>query len=290
MADKVRLCAPAKVNLSLGVRGRLPSGYHALESLVAFAAYGDVLTLEKASTTSFSSNMPDGDDNIVMRAHEALQAHMGQPLTVAINLQKNLPIAAGLGGGSSDAAACLRGLIALFGLPLSAEDLSRLALSLGADVPVCLAAQPVWMTDIGGALTPIGDLPAADIVLVNPRQALSTPMVFEALQAGPPIAAKPPPPVFSCFDSMADYLRQHGNDLQVPAVSMVADIADCLESLMAAGGHYVAMSGSGASCFALCPAGEGAAIAQAYRAIRADDWLVATALVSAGNAEIDQLF
>jgi 4-diphosphocytidyl-2-C-methyl-D-erythritol kinase len=290
MADKVRLCAPAKVNLTLGVRGRLPSGYHALESLVAFAAYGDVLTFEKASATSFASNMSGGNDNLVMRAHDALQSHIGQTLPVAIRLQKNLPIAAGLGGGSSDAAACLRGLIKLFALPVSAADLSRLALSLGADVPVCLAAQPAWMTDIGGALTPIGDLPAADIVLVNPRQALSTPLVFDTLQAGPLAAAKPLPPVFSGFDVMADYLRQHGNDLQAPALSLVADIADCLKALVTAGGHYVAMSGSGSSCFALCPTGEGAAIAQAYGALRADDWLVATALVSARNAEIDELF
>ncbi len=289
MADTLRLCAPAKVNLSLGVRGRLPSGYHALESLVAFAAYGDVLTLEKANSTSFSSNMA-GDDNLVMRAHDALQTHIGQALPVSIHLQKNLPIAAGVGGGSSDAAACLRGLVELFALPVSAADLSHLALQLGADVPVCLTARPVWMTDIGGALAPIGDLPAADIVLVNPRQQLSTPMVFEALQAGPVSAAKPLPPVFSCFDDLNEYLRQHGNDLQAPAISLVADIADCLDDLASAGGHYVAMSGSGASCFALCPVGQGAAVAQNYAARRPDDWLVATALVSAGNAEIDQLF
>lgn len=283
--------APAKVNLSLRVLGRLENGYHALQSLVAFADTGDQLRLAKAETTSYASTM-QGDDNLVFRAHQALEKALGAPLHVAIELQKNLPIAAGLGGGSSDAAACLRGLMGLFDIDPSQIDVAALALSLGADVPVCLGARPAFMGGLGEQVTPLTALPEADIVLVNPRQPLSTAQVFAALNASTEMRpAAPVPQGFAQLDDLISFLQAEGNDLQSAAIGLLPAIADCLSALkQAAGGQgYVAMSGSGASCFCLCAPASGAQIAAAYRAQRPDDWVEAGRLIGPGDTEIDQL-
>lgn len=285
----LRLSAPAKINLSLKVLGRRDDGYHILESLVAFADIGDKLFLQKSDRSAFQVSGPFAvsaeDDNLVRRAHAALETHLGEVFSCRIELQKNLPIAAGLGGGSADAAATLRGLVHLF--DLDEKVLLPLAQSLGADVPVCLETAPAMMRGIGHEIERLAALPPMDIVLVNPRQALATADVFAALSLAAESEASAPPR----FDNRAavlDFVKQQGNDLQAAACQLVPDIAACLAALEESGFAYSAMSGSGASCFGLCAPGSGFAMAARYRTLREKDWVVAGRLIGAGDAKIDE--
>lgn len=285
--DRLSLLAPAKINLSLHVRGRLADGYHALESLVAFADIGDRLEFEIAEETRLSLSGPFGDvlaadDNLVLKAHAALVDIVGQPLPCHISLHKNLPVAAGIGGGSADAAATLNGVKQLFGLDLSAAALSDIAAGLGADVPVCLSPAPAWMCGIGHQVTRLPDLPAADLVLVNPMRAVATPQVFKALAASAELT--PPQPVpqgFADFGELIGFLNGQGNALTIAAQGLVPEIADCLTALFDAGAVFAAMSGSGATCFALAPIGAGAAMAARYGESRPQDWVQAGRLLAA---------
>ena len=177
--------APAKVNLYLHVTGRRPDGYHLLDSLIVFADLCDTVTAAPAERLSLTLAGPfadalDGADNLVSRAARALAAHAGRPPRATLRLVKHVPVAAGLGGGSSDAAAALRALIRLWGLSIEADELARLALELGADVPVCLAGHACFVGGIGDALTPAPALPSAPILLVNPGVAVPTTEVFAA--------------------------------------------------------------------------------------------------------------
>ncbi len=190
MPEKLIITAPAKVNLSLRVTGRRDDGYHELESLVAFAGLGDTLELCKASVTRLTVEglaaegwgaVPVDESNLIIRALRCLEAHIGISLVTDIRLHKNLPVAGGLGGGSADAAAVLNGLIRLFELDMSEVQCAELARALGADVPVCLAPVPGWLTGTGVDIMRLDSLPAADIILINPRIALPTEKVFAAL-------------------------------------------------------------------------------------------------------------
>lgn len=285
MDDRLRLLAPAKINLSLHVRGRRSDGYHVLESLVAFADIGDRLDFEAAEETQLIMSGPFGDalvvdDNLVLRAHAALAAHVGAPLTCHMTLHKNLPIASGIGGGSADAAAALNGLNQFFGLQLGVDILSELAKALGADVPVCLSAGPAWMTGIGHDVTRLANFPQADVVLVNPMQAVSTPEVFKVLgTAFELVSPQPVPTGFGGFDDLLGFLEGQGNTLAAPAQTMVPEIADCLAALSDSGAAFAAMSGSGATCFALAPTGQAMNLAANYRAIRPQDWVQAGTLI-----------
>jgi 4-diphosphocytidyl-2-C-methyl-D-erythritol kinase len=285
----LRLSAPAKINLSLKVLGRREDGYHILDSLVAFADIGDQLILEKAENTNFGVSGPfavsAGEDNLVRRAHAALEAHIGAALPCRMALQKNLPIAAGLGGGSADAAATLRGLKNLFELDEAA--LLSIAEKLGADVPVCLDSAPAMMGGIGHDVERLADLPPFDIVLVNPRQTLKTADVFAALSLNGPNEAMAPPN-FDTAAVLLDFVKQQGNDLQAVACRLVPDIHACLAALDESGFAYSAMSGSGASCFGLCTPGSGHAMAARYRTLREKDWVVAGRLIGAGDTKIDK--
>lgn len=286
MDDRLSLLAPAKINLSLHVRGRRSDGYHVLESLVAFADIGDRLDFEAAEETQLIMSGPFGDalvvdDNLVLRAHAALAAHVGAPLTCHVTLHKNLPIASGIGGGSANAAAALNGLNQFFGLQLGADILSELAKALGADVPVCLSAGPAWMTGIGHDVTRLANFPQADVVLVNPMQAVSTPEVFKVLGAASELASpQPVPEGFGGFDDLLGFLEGQGNALAAPAQTIVPEIADCLAVLSDSGAAFAAMSGSGATCFALAPTGQAINLAANYRAIRPQDWVQAGTLIS----------
>lgn len=284
--------AAAKINLSLTVRGRQPDGYHQLESLVAFADIGDRLQLTRATQTQLTMRGPFADTlaaassggspmpNLVLQAHAALQQASGQNLPTAMTLEKNLPVAAGLGGGSADAAACLRGLATLYELDMAPADLHRLAAGLGADVPVCLHGQAVWMRGIGDDLQPLASaLPAADIVLVNPRLGLATGEVFAAAGFSQELRAPQSlPDGFDGLPALCDFLRAQGNDLQDAAIALQPEIAACLSALNNTNCLYAAMSGSGASCFALAQPGEGPDIAAAYAVQRPDDWVQSGAL------------
>lgn len=288
---RLSLSAPAKINLSLHICARRSDGYHELESLVAFADIGDRIGFEKAAETSLSLSGPfaealAADDNLVLRAHAMLIDYVGQDLPCHMTLEKNLPIASGIGGGSADAAATLNGLNRYFDLALTPHGLSEIAAALGADVPVCLSPAPAWMTGIGHDVTRLPALPAADIVLVNPMQALATPAVFKALAASPVSASsqKVPQPVPERFTDLAAliaFASVQGNALTAAAQALVPDIADCIAALHKAGAAYAAMSGSGATCFALAPSGEGGAVAARYGAMQPRDWVQAGRLLSA---------
>lgn len=278
--------APAKVNLTLRVCGRRPDGLHVLDSLVAFADVGDRLTLEAAAETSLEVAPPDAvsGDNLVMRALDALEKHVGRALPARIGLEKVLPVAAGLGGGSSDAAACLRGLNALHALGLTNAELMEVGAPLGADVPVCVLAAPARL---GEDVMPLGDFPECDVVLVNPRVPLATRDVFKTWD-GRETAPEAPPP-FTDFAALCAHLEARGNDLTAAAVSHVPAIRECVAALTEAGASYAAMSGSGASCFGLVPSGSGAGLAADYRARRPDDWCEAGRLMRAADTEINQI-
>lgn len=285
---------PAKINLSLRVRGRRPDGYHEIESLVAFASIGDHLTIIRRDAGAvskplvisgpFAADVPP--ENSVKQAWQSLQLMIGRDLPVEMQLQKNLPVASGIGGGSADAAGCLRGLQALF--DIDPNLIAELAPSLGADVPVCLAARSSWMTGIGHQVEAVPSLPAIGIVLVNPGIAVATRAVFKAL-AAPPVTTPPsPPPTFSTWENCKVFLNHTGNDLAPVTCQMHPEISDVLEALRAAGADYVAMSGSGATCFALVQADALEAFEHRLD-IPSAYWRATGRLITAPDTKIDEI-
>mgnify|MGYP001810998944 CR=1 FL=1 len=282
----VSVDAWAKVNLFLHVTGRRDDGYHLLDSLVVFAGIGDTIAVEPADRLSLTvdgptaSRLEPGGDNIVLAAARALAETAGIVPAVRIRLTKRLPVAAGIGGGSADAAATLRALRRLWRLDLAAERLH--ALALGADVPVCLRGAPTRMSGIGDTLEPAPALPPAWLVLVNPMIGLSTPAVFKA-RRGRFSQAMPltTPPVDAA--ALAAQVGRRGNDLTEAAISLVPAIAEVLERLAAQPDCLLArMSGSGATCFGLFADGAGAtAAADAIAAARPDWWINWAPLLSA---------
>jgi len=251
--------APAKVNLYLHVTGKRDDGYHLLDSLVVFAGMGDTLALEQADGLHLGlagpgaialENMAEGD-NIVLRAARLLAEHAGTAANARITLAKRLPVAAGIGGGSADAAATLRGLTRLWNLSVSEEDLRALGLRLGADLPVCLAGHTTTMSGIGEHLAPAPALPPAWLLLVNPRRPLSTPAVFKA-RAGDFTPAQPLTEAPETAQALAVALAARRNDLTAAAITLEPVVADML-ALIAAQPHCLLarMSGSGATCFGL---------------------------------------
>ncbi len=245
MANKVvRVFAPAKINLFLHVGEKRTDGYHALESLAIFVDVGDELTFHRAADLSLSIEGPfagklsaDGD-NLVLKAARALNA------TARIVLTKNLPVASGIGGGSADAAATLRGLNEL--CDLRSNNLEDLAGTLGSDVPVCLASRAAWMEGRGEILAP-ADVPSLSLVLVNPGIAISTAEVFRKLQKRTGLAKLP-----SSSIELIQFLKATSNDLESPACEIQPDIRDVLAALEALPDVLLArMSGSGATCFAI---------------------------------------
>ena len=256
--------APAKINLHLHVTGRQPDGYHVLDSLVVFAEAGDVLRADPAAMLSLALDGPFGaslkaePDNLVLRAARALAGRHGIAPGAALRLTKSLPVASGIGGGSADAAAALRLLARLWGVGLAGQGALDRATGLGADVPVGLAARPTRMGGIGQHLAPAPTLPACGLVLVNPGVALATAAVFRARQGdfSPPAAL---PAGWADAAAMAADLALLSNDLQAPAIALCPPVAAVLAALAAQPGTLLArMSGSGATCFALCATPEAA--------------------------------
>ncbi|MCZ6605384.1 MAG: 4-(cytidine 5'-diphospho)-2-C-methyl-D-erythritol kinase [Alphaproteobacteria bacterium] len=266
--QRVDLLAPAKINLYLHITGRRADGYHMLDSLVAFADIGDAVSVVRSARQTdglvfdrrgpFADALPvDGEKDLVSRAAAALLDATGiSGSGLSIELQKNLPVAAGIGGGSADAAATLRGLMVLLDAPGTTSDLAaRLALRLGADVPVCLTCEPTVMRGIGETLRPVRALAELGIVLVNPRVALGTPTVFAgyatsgaAFRAPVEVAGE----IWSQADACLTHLREQNNDLTPAATAALPVIGDMLAVLEAGEGCRVArMSGSGATCFGL---------------------------------------
>ncbi|MDA8049196.1 MAG: 4-(cytidine 5'-diphospho)-2-C-methyl-D-erythritol kinase [Rhodospirillales bacterium] len=251
--------APAKVNLFLLVTGRRADGYHTLDSLVVFADIADRLSATKAQDLtlsidgSFFADLPTGAENLVLRAARALAAAAGIGAGAAFRLTKVLPHAAGIGGGSADAAAALRLLSRLWGLPRESVDLLPLAAGLGADVPVCLFSRPARLDGIGEMLRPAPALPRFGLCLVNPGLALPTKAVFAA-RRGPFSEPAYLPSGWPDAPSLAADLARLRNDLEAPAMTLCPPIATVLDALAAAPGCLLArMSGSGATCFGLFP-------------------------------------
>lgn len=288
IADRIAELAPAKVNLYLHVLGRRPDGYHLLDSLVVFAACGDRIEVAAAETWQltidgpFAADVPAGEDNLVLRAARALADEVGGR-GAAIHLTKSLPVASGIGGGSADAAATLRALLRLWRVGIDGERLRRLALALGADVPMCLAGRPAFVGGIGESIDPAPDLPAFALLLVNPRVALPTARVF-AQHAGPfSQSARFDGERLADARALARMLARRRNDLSAAAMAMAPEVATVLRALAATPGVLLSrMSGSGATCFGLCETP--AAAAKAARALAAQhpDWWIEAASVAAG--------
>ncbi len=265
--------APAKVNLTLHVTGQREDGYHLLESLVMFADVGDRIALSLSDTPSLSvtgpmgQGVPTGPENLVLRAADL----MG--VAAEITLEKHLPAAAGIGGGSSDAAAVLAALRDLTGKPVPDQGLS-----LGADVPVCLAPRAVRMRGVGERLDEVPALPALPAVLVNPGVAVPTGAVFKGLERkdNPAMAPLPAQPGFGV---LIDWLHEQRNDLEAPAIAAQPVIGEVLEAIAATQGCALArMSGSGATCFGLYASAAEAEAAAGQ--LKRDGWWVAAARLS----------
>jgi len=252
------LFAPAKLNLYLHVTGKRGDGYHLLDSLVAFADIGDQITVSSAPELTLDLTGPfardlggDNKGNLVWRAAEMLARELKRKPEAQIVLRKNLPIASGIGGGSSDAAAALKALDTLWQGGLGNAGLSRLARNLGADVPVCVAAKTSWLGGIGEAVSPAPKLPNSCLVLVNPNKALPTPAVFKT-RRGPYAAPARFTRAPSDTAGLAALLRERGNGLTDAALALMPEIGEVLARLEACKGAVLArMSGSGATCFAL---------------------------------------
>lgn len=250
--------ARAKVNLALHVIGRRPDGYHDLDMLVAFADVGDTVTLTPSDEDRFDIDGPmAGDlgtspDNLVLRALRGFRQLSGRTSPLAIRLQKRLPIASGIGGGSADAAATLRGLCRLHSWSIEAPALAALALSLGADVPMCLHGRPARVAGIGERIVPTAGQLAFGLLLVNPRVGVSTPATFQALER----RDHPPLPTLPAFDTVADLAAllaiETRNDLEQPAKAIAPVIGDVLDAIASLPDVRLArLSGSGATCFGL---------------------------------------
>jgi 4-diphosphocytidyl-2-C-methyl-D-erythritol kinase len=241
--------APAKINLTLHVTGQRDDGYHLLDSLVVFVDVGDRLTFAPSDELSLkvagpmAAGVPVNNDNLILKAARLLSREMG----AKISLTKNLPAAAGIGGGSSDAAATIRGLGSLWGTPV----LSDTAI-LGADVPVCLRAKPTRMQGIGEVLTATNVLPPAWLVLVNPGVQLSTPVVFEQLADKNLAPMENSLPEFETVIDFANWLKTTRNDLQIPAIEIEPIIGAVIDEIAIQNGCLIArMSGSGATCWGM---------------------------------------
>ena len=283
-AGAVAEFAAAKINLWLHVTGKRADGYHLLDSLIAFAGIGDRLHFDKADDIRLAIDGPFGaglgasNDNLVIKAAWLLASEAGMRPAAAIRLEKNLPVASGIGGGSADAAAALRGLARLWKLSVPAEDLARIALRLGADVPMCLAGEAAFAAGIGEELSPVGKLAPSWLVLVNPRFSLSTPEVFRKRTGGYTGIPRPDPGALATADGLASALSARRNDLEAPAVRLAPVIGRVLATLKRSpASRFAAMSGSGATCFALFD-GEDDARATAAALTEAEpDWWIAPA-------------
>jgi 4-diphosphocytidyl-2-C-methyl-D-erythritol kinase len=256
----IREFAPAKINLFLHVGARRGDGYHELESLVVFASAGDELTFEAADELSFEASGPfaaslaSETDNLVLRAARKFAEFAQVEPRVRIALTKNLPVASGVGGGSSDAAATLRGLSRLWPGKLTLPQLWNIGHDLGSDVPVCVLPGCWWMTGRGEQFASVDGVGTMDALLVNAGVPVSTAAVFDGLgeRTGTGNTAKPPKHAV-LMAQFVDYLAGKRNDLERPARALCPAIGETLEALAGTKALVARMSGSGATCFGLYP-------------------------------------
>lgn len=282
--------ARAKVNLTLHVKGKRGDGYHELESLVAFADVADDLAFTPSSSDSLTVEGPfavavDGD-NLVSKAKRSVANWLGLEITGNFRLQKRIPVAAGLGGGSSDAAAAIRALFRSYHVSLDLAALAAKAAAIGADVPVCLYHRAAWMRGLGERVTPVAAFGSLPAVLVNPLLKLSTADVFRALNAAPfkggegGDEAEPLSTAWKNAEHAATILREGSNDLEAPSIALEPTVADVLEAVRQLHGCLLArLSGSGPTCFGLFGSSDAAtSAARALGASHPEWWIRATAL------------
>ncbi|WP_340150828.1 4-(cytidine 5'-diphospho)-2-C-methyl-D-erythritol kinase [uncultured Sneathiella sp.] len=277
--------ARAKINLYLHVTGKRPDGYHLLDSLVVFADYGDELTVESDSSLSleisgpFSAGIRAMDDNLILKAARLLQEKAVVKKGAKIKLVKNLPVAAGIGGGSADASLALQLLNELWGTGYSDRQLAELGLSLGADVPVCLYGKPTIMAGVGELLSAGLKIPKIHIILVNCNILVSTADVFRRLEISdtPKVGLG----IEGCTEvDIISALRTAGNDLQAPAFQIAPQIESVIDEIAGETECQLArMSGSGATVFGLFETSEGARKAvQNIQSRHPDWWVLATVI------------
>ena len=288
MIDKpsVTWDAPAKLNLYLHVTGRRGDGYHTLDSLVVFTEVGDSLSVRKSDTLSLEIDGPfataligQEDDNLVLKAARLLAEAANLPGLAEISLNKRLPVAAGLGGGSADVAAALKALMTLWDINPKSIDLATIAISLGADVPVCMAAQQSFIGGVGERISPCPVLPQLGLLLINPGIGLATVDAFSAYSKPfSPAARFTTTP--SSVAELVDILAQYQNDLTADVVSLCPPVGDILATLESISSCRLArMTGSGATCFGLFDT-ISAAERAAASLVRRDWWIMPTALAN----------
>ncbi len=284
--------APPKVNLTLDITGRREDGYHLLHSLVVFPGGGDELSFEPSKklelTVSgpFSAGLPTSADNLVVQIAAYLRSYFHVTSGANIHLTKNLPVASGIGGGSADAAATLRGLNKLWDLGLGRERLQEIGALFGADIPVCVKSVPCFMEGVGEKLSDQVVMPGLGILLVNPGVSVATPLIFSKLNYPKGEVGDVPEKVsrFGDTGSLIAYLKARFNDLQSPAVSLVSEIANVLDVLEGSDSSlFHRMSGSGATCFALYPSYEIATTAASAISSAHPDWWVHPASLNRGG-------
>lgn len=294
--------APAKINLTLRIGRKRPDGYHDLESLVVFAGVGDGLRLLPGDAAALSVTGDNAEqagplsDNLVLKAVRALQALIPDFRSGHFHLTKRLPVAAGIGGGSSDAAAALRLVAQLNGLPQDDRRLIAAARATGADVPVCLDPRPRIMRGIGDVLSGPVRLPTLHAVMVNPGVPVPTGAVFGALARSrdggvpPAIEADPATQLVEAgappgFDALLDALCASGNDLEPPALALFPAVGETLAALRSIGTCRLArMSGSGGTCFGLFASIDDARDAAAKLRRDHPGWWVQDTALGAGSA------
>ena len=282
--------APAKINLYLHITGRRDNGYHELDSLVVFANVGDRIRAKPAKKTTLEISGPYAgalescDGNLVLRAFKALSAYVGSKANIGLRLEKNLPVASGIGGGSADASAVIKTLLELWEIHLDERDLFELALNLGADVPACLLGKPAYMSGVGEILEPVEKLPALPAVLVNPDIQISTSAVFKgySLSTSESGHINDMP---DDIESLVSILEGRRNDLYNTANDIVPEIANVLAMLESTSGCLLArMSGSGATCFGIYRNNADAQVAaDMISGIKPYWWVVPTIFQGAGG-------
>lgn len=255
MIRKIRKQAPAKINLTLRVTGKRQDGLHLLESIIVFADIADELYFSKAAKTSlrtegpFAENIPTNDTNLAIKTLNLIRKKYQIRDNVLITIKKNLPVGAGIGGGSSDAASTINGLSELFNLGMDDKEKNIMALELGADVPVCLHGRPAFVSGVGEIIDGINSLPGFWAVLIFPMIALSTRDVFsKGFKSYSMSYSKIP----ATEEGWQNFLKNNSNDMEYNSIRIVPQISEILDELRKSDQIvYARMSGSGSACFGL---------------------------------------
>lgn len=250
------MLAPAKINLFLHITGKRNDGYHLLQSLFAFADYGDEIRIEESNNFSLAINGPFSDsilseENLITKSVTALENHTGRRANCKIRLTKNIPVGAGLGGGSADAAATIKALIDFWDIKVPDKKIDNIALSLGADIPACLYNRPCFVEGIGEKIIPINSFPALPAILVYPNKGCSTTEIFDRYNLSPSKIITPPENL-NDKQQLMEFLKKQKNDLTATAIDHIPEINNILDEIKNQKGCLISrMSGSGSTCFGL---------------------------------------